>query len=475
VSIHFFSPGICELAFTDYIIMLEENPIEARTHLEDLLLNAEALECYLRVLKCLADDSKPTPRCKLDRVTLLEILRDGLRNISLETLVALALDGEALSELQCRVLEIDDENSFWCKKQETDGFWDTTSADDLAEAENGAIRESDASRERSPQDFMYWGNLRPIAGALEERSINMVPEMACSIGAGGILGTWTISVSEGISDSTDIAAPLRSSWNDDFDFDSVDDVVRLDEHLRRRLVQLAPDSVSAHDVEEIVLAVISHLWSLSRRPGSKGVSLREVNGALQDMCAGIQCKKRAPPTEGIPVSFQPDGKDGRCRANINSHAPDISALEKSVLVRRYVQYKAVHQVSRELGLNIHMVKEICERARRAAMDSIEARSAQNDVTVRSTLIPQVTKKPSGSSLGTAKRRTLERVQECLFWVVLGATMTALSAVAGRMEMIGGVMAVGATYALLSLLQPSARASENPAVRDSSGICSGLQM
>jgi hypothetical protein len=466
VNVHFFSPSVCELAFTDYATLLEDDPDEARTRLEDLLLDAEALECYIRILNCFADGTETTARSSFNKDLLFEILMNGLRNISPDVLLTLALDGETLSELQCRVLEVDNPDSFWYQKQGTEAFLDVIREDSPAEAEeNEPDIGFDLLRETGFLGFVYSGNLGPSLPVSESPAGTMVPEMTCSITAAGILETQTTIVSGKVPTASE-DTPLLPRWNGAFGIESVEDISHLEAVLRKKLQRVAVGNVSTMKSEEVVLTTISQLWSLSRRRGSTSVSARDVNDVL--MTVWRHMHRRETRAHGTHIAGQSEpAVEGENHSNAASRPADlethsvVSDLEKSVLVRRFVQYKPVHQISRELGLNSYLVKEICERVRKEVTASLAARSTEHVPTeVWSTVVtgvPVSGRPESPAAVAPAVKRGRRRrwILHCLFWLLLGVVITALVSTAGRPAMLGEVVALVATaYISVAIVTPS---------------------
>ena len=475
VNKHFFSPSVCELAFVDYITLLEEDPNEARTRLEDLLVDAEALGYYLRILNCSADDTEPTPRCNISRDLRREILVNGLRNISVDILLALARDREALSDLQCRVLEIDEPESFWGRKQGTGAFLNVVDSGVSADAgETDRTTELDFFRATSSLGFVYLGNVGASSeGVASSFTRTCAAEVTCSITASGILETQT-TIAAG-SEPDVLESQPTSRWAGHFSLESVEDVSRIEEHLRKRLSRWAAGDVSSRCTEEVILATISEVWAFLLTRDVKSVSSRELDNILHGVYARILKRTTRSPDR---LHQEVEG-DNRSRTGDGPVAfgdrPKISELEKSVLVRRFVQYKPVHQIARELGLNSYLVKEICERTRKQVMDSLNARGAQDAMTnVWSTLITGAAVTGGATQNATSptsmrKRSFLSRTKDCLFWLLLGAIVTALMAALGPIEMRGAVLTLIGTYALVSIMTPSSQGSEQIPAPDGSSF------
>ena len=399
-------------------------------------------------------------------------MKSGLCDISPGILLRLALDGEALSELQCQILDIDDPDSFWYEKQGTSAFLNIVSEDDLAGAEEiERSADHDFVEDLSYLDFVYTGNLTPSPHAGDGSAGSSNPDI---IEADSILGETRLIVSRGgLADQTVIVSsdvsntfesnPPSLPRSDDFSFETVEDMSRLEQYLGQKLSLLMARCTLEESAEEVKIATIGQLWSLSRRRLSVGVSRREVDVILRAVCDRVCYQKRGEITTHADGQAQPmeEKEAGSSVGNISplrGIRSEMSDLEKSVIVRRFVQYKPLHQVSRELGLNSYVVKELCERARKEVMASLDATTTQDILSevwrefvtgTRNAAMPEKTP----TTLSERKKRLL-RVQDCLFWLGLGALVTALGALVGRGEVVLLTAALVTAYAIVAILTPS---------------------
>jgi hypothetical protein len=455
VKKHVFSPSTCELVFTDYTALLMDDPCEARIRLECLLVNAVALGHYIRALECLAKVTEPSERCELDRTVVVEILKNGLRNINLDVLHKLVVDAETLSGLQCLVLEVDDPKSFWSLKHHDDTYLYVATADVEAE-------EDVADTELSPPTVVHTGALKSnpgiwtgpaIAATTNHLTMDAAAGMTCLIAennawaSGGIMASGCSTMPEN---------PLPPSPDEGgFSFACRSDLVRLDTHVRSKLSGLTAGKLSEQDIEEVTEEVIVFLLALAQRRRSADVSLREAEAAVNGVYDRVRRQQWLTGASNIVGETKRAAEYGRSRgANVGTSLSDV---EKAVLVRRFDDYMPVHQVSRELGLNRNRVQTICDRMRREVTASLDTRSSQEfSFEAWSTLVtcfPAAMTEPA--PLATPMRKSWRRLghaQECLFWLTGGAGMTALMASAGPVKMVGGVAGLVAAYLAVTALK-----------------------